>query len=85
MSATAVREKGQPPLPADVCEPAGVMPGDQIDWRFEAGEIRGRKLKPSRPLVLDIGDVAKGGILPKGMKFNPEDIAAAVREEREEA
>jgi bifunctional DNA-binding transcriptional regulator/antitoxin component of YhaV-PrlF toxin-antitoxin module len=45
-SATAVRKKRQTTLPAEVCEPAGIEVGDQIDWRFEGGEIRGRKLIP---------------------------------------
>ena len=44
MSTAIVQANRQTTLPAEVCEPAGVKPGDQIDWRFECGEIRGRKL-----------------------------------------
>ena len=44
MSATVVREKRQTTLPQDVCEAAGIQVNDQVDWRFEDGEIRGRKL-----------------------------------------
>jgi bifunctional DNA-binding transcriptional regulator/antitoxin component of YhaV-PrlF toxin-antitoxin module len=46
MSATIVRERRQVTLPAEVCEPAGIEVGDQIDWRLEGDEIRGRKLAP---------------------------------------
>lgn len=46
MSATIVRDRRQITLPAEVCEPARIQVGDQIDWRFEGDEIRGRKLVP---------------------------------------
>ncbi|MGH7942574.1 MAG: AbrB/MazE/SpoVT family DNA-binding domain-containing protein [Limisphaerales bacterium] len=47
MSATIVRDRRQITLPAEVCEPAQIEVGDQVDWRFEGGEIHGRKLVPS--------------------------------------
>jgi bifunctional DNA-binding transcriptional regulator/antitoxin component of YhaV-PrlF toxin-antitoxin module len=47
MSTAAIGEQRQTTLPADISEAAGLKPGDQVDWRFEDGEIRGRKL--SRP------------------------------------
>ena len=46
MSATVIRDKRQTTLPADVSDAAGLKPGDQVDWRFEDGEIRGRKFLP---------------------------------------
>jgi bifunctional DNA-binding transcriptional regulator/antitoxin component of YhaV-PrlF toxin-antitoxin module len=48
MSATAIREKRQTTIPEDVSQAAGLKPGDQVDWRFEDGEIRGRKLVPGK-------------------------------------
>jgi hypothetical protein len=71
-------------LPQDVSEAAGLKPGDQVDWRFEAGELRGRKLERAEAVVLGLKDMVKGGILPKGWKVDPAEIAAAVREERDE-
>jgi bifunctional DNA-binding transcriptional regulator/antitoxin component of YhaV-PrlF toxin-antitoxin module len=85
MSATAVREKGHTTLPADVSEAAGLKPGDQIDWRFEEGEIRGRKL-PVEPRRILGKLVQKGDALvleAEGLSIDPEGIAAAVREERD--
>jgi bifunctional DNA-binding transcriptional regulator/antitoxin component of YhaV-PrlF toxin-antitoxin module len=59
MSATVIREKGQTTLPAEMSEAAKLRAGDQVDWRFEGGEIRGRKLasrssvlKPTKEQVL---------------------------------
>ena len=46
MNATAIREQRQTTLPQEVAEAAGLKPGDQVEWRFEAGEIHGRKLQP---------------------------------------
>jgi bifunctional DNA-binding transcriptional regulator/antitoxin component of YhaV-PrlF toxin-antitoxin module len=51
MSATVVKAKRQTTLPEDVCEAAGIKIRDQMDWRFEEGEIRGRKLVPVRKKV----------------------------------
>ncbi len=48
MSATVLREKRQTTLPQDVVEAAGLKPNDLVDWRFEDGEIRGRKLEPKK-------------------------------------
>ena len=45
MNDTLLREKNQVTLPTEIVEAAGLTPTkDRIDWRFEAGEIRGRKL-----------------------------------------
>ncbi|MDB6021545.1 MAG: hypothetical protein JWQ04_1402, partial [Pedosphaera sp.] len=60
MSATIVREKRQTTLPADVVKAAGLHVNDQVDWRFEDGEIRGRKLvaaKAEEVEILGIDDV----------------------------
>jgi bifunctional DNA-binding transcriptional regulator/antitoxin component of YhaV-PrlF toxin-antitoxin module len=85
MSATIIAEKGQTTLPADVSEAAGLKPGDQIDWRFEEGEIRGRKvsLKPRRIVgkLVQRGDALV--LEAEGFSIDPEGIAAAVREERD--
>jgi bifunctional DNA-binding transcriptional regulator/antitoxin component of YhaV-PrlF toxin-antitoxin module len=87
MSATAVREKRQTTLPAEVAEAADIHPGDQIDWRFEEGEIKGRKLAPQQPRTVTGKLVKRGGHmifeLPRGYKIDPEDIGRAVREDRE--
>ena len=86
MSATAVREKFQVTLPHDVRQAAGLKVNDQVDWRFEDGEIRGRKLVPqSEPRRIVARLVRKRGHLifeAKGAKITPEAIAQAVREER---
>jgi hypothetical protein len=47
MSATIVRAKRQTTLPEDVCQAAGIRIRDQVDWRYQDGEIRGRKLVPA--------------------------------------
>jgi hypothetical protein len=36
-------------LPESICEAAGLKPNDQVEWRVEAGEIRGRKLVARKP------------------------------------
>jgi bifunctional DNA-binding transcriptional regulator/antitoxin component of YhaV-PrlF toxin-antitoxin module len=45
MSTTAIGDERQTTIPADVSEAAGLKAGDRVDWRFEDGEIRGRKLR----------------------------------------
>ena len=57
MSATIIREQRQTTLPVEVREAAGLSPGNQVDWRIEDGEIRGRKLEPETCEVLDFDDV----------------------------
>ena len=48
VSTTAIGEQRQTILPADVSEAAGLKPGDRVEWRFEDGEIRGRRLPAPR-------------------------------------
>lgn len=45
MNDTLLREKNQVTLPTEIVDAAGLVPSkDRIVWRYEAGEIRGRKL-----------------------------------------
>jgi hypothetical protein len=87
MSATSIQEERRTTLPPDVSEAAGLKPGDQIDWRFEEGEIRGRKLTPPSAPHRIVGKlIRKNGVLvcdTEGLTIDPEDIARAVREERD--
>ena len=85
MSATIVREKRQTTLPVEVCEPAGIEPGDQIEWRFESGEIRGRKLVPEAVRRVKGKLVRRGGslILESPVPLEADAIGQAVREERD--
>jgi hypothetical protein len=71
MSATVIDEKLQTTLPADVCRAAGLGTSDQVDWRFEDGEIRGRKLKPPAGTVQTVRPV-----LYKGLWLLPGDVDA---------
>jgi bifunctional DNA-binding transcriptional regulator/antitoxin component of YhaV-PrlF toxin-antitoxin module len=86
MSTTAIGEERQTTLPAEVSEAAGLKPGDKVDWRFEDGEIRGRKLTSEKPRVIQGKLVMRDGQLvldAAGLTIDPEDIAKAVREERD--
>ena len=87
MSATAVREKRQVTLPQDVFQAAGLRIDDQVDWRFEDGEIHGRKLVAQAEPRRIAGRLVKRGdaliLQAEGIKVDPEAIAAAVREERD--
>ncbi len=84
MSATAVREQFQVTLPQEVREAAGLRVNDQVDWRFEQGEIRGRKLEPQQPAPA-LKPIRVGGRLrpPPGFKPSRELIAAAIRADRD--
>ena len=85
MSATAIREKRQTTIPQDVCSAADLQPGDQVEWRFEGGEIRGRKMTPETIPVVRAKLVKRGGKLffeAPGYTITPEAIADAVDEER---
>jgi hypothetical protein len=88
MSATVIREKRQTTLPADVVQAAGLQVNDQVDWRFEDGEIRGRKLvRQPEPRRVVAKLVKKGDALimdiPEGYELDPDAIGRAVREERD--
>jgi bifunctional DNA-binding transcriptional regulator/antitoxin component of YhaV-PrlF toxin-antitoxin module len=44
MSATIIDKKHRMTLPQSICSAVGLKPNDQVEWRVEDGEIRGRKL-----------------------------------------
>jgi hypothetical protein len=48
MSATILDKKRRMTLPESICNAVGLKPHDEIKWRVEAGEIRGRKLVPRK-------------------------------------
>jgi bifunctional DNA-binding transcriptional regulator/antitoxin component of YhaV-PrlF toxin-antitoxin module len=87
MSATVVRAKRQTTLPEDICQAAGIKVRDQVEWRVEDGEIRGRVLKPRVPKVIVHRPklVRRHGQLVFDAPAVPgEAIAQAVRELRDE-
>lgn len=80
-----IREKRQTTLPEDVCQAAGLSIRDQVDWRFEDGEIRGRKLAPvALPRRVTARLVKEGGRLMfvSPVPVTEEAIGQAVAEER---
>ncbi len=88
MSATAVRENYEVTLPREVREAAGLKINDRVEWRFEEGEIRGRKLVPQSDAKRITGKLVKKGEalvleIPEGYKLEPDAIGRAVREERD--
>jgi hypothetical protein len=83
MSATVVREKRQVTLPRDVVQAAGIKVDDQVDWRFEDGEIRGRKLPLEKAGILDLEDLDPKTLAPKDGKPTRESILKAVRADRD--
>lgn len=56
-----------------------------MDWRFEDGEIRGRKLVRGPENRRIVGKLVREGdaliLKANGIEVDPEDIARAVREE----
>jgi antitoxin component of MazEF toxin-antitoxin module len=44
MSATIIDKKHRMTLPNSICAAVGLKPNDQVEWRVQDGEIRGRKL-----------------------------------------
>jgi hypothetical protein len=76
----------QTTLPADVCQAAGLKASDQVEWRFEEGEIRGRKVQPApEPQRIVATLVQRGDALifeAPGVSMAPEAIPEALREER---
>ncbi len=85
MSATVVRAKRQTTLPEDVCRAAGIRIHDQVDWRFEQGEIRGRKLVPEREPVRRVKPVRFKDllILPQHIEVDLDRMDEDLRQERE--
>jgi len=49
MNATVLDKKRRMTLPESVCEQVGLKPNDQVEWRVEGGEIRGRRLVTQEP------------------------------------
>ena len=49
MNATVIDKKRRMTLPESVCEAVGLKPNDQVEWRVEGGEIRGRRLIAQKP------------------------------------
>ncbi len=84
VSATAVRKKRQTTLPAEVCEPAGIEVGDQIDWRFEEGEIRGRKLIAEVKKTTTVRPVLYHGFWIMPGQVDTDRLADEVKQAREE-
>jgi len=86
MNATVVRAKRQTTLPEDVCQAAGIRIRDQVDWRFEEGEIRGRKLAPIRQKVRVIRPIRFKDLLiaPQNLGVDLEQLDEEVQREREE-
>ena len=83
MNATVVGERRQVTLPQEVVQAAGIKADDQVDWRFEDGEIRGKKLVPVTAGVLDLEDLDPKTLAPKEGKPTRESIVKAVRAARE--
>ena len=86
MSATIVQEQRQVTLPQEVFQAAGLQVDDQVDWRFEAGETRGKKLvRPApRPVLAQLVRQGKHLLFEaQGVRIDPEAIARAIRAERE--
>jgi hypothetical protein len=86
MSATVVRAKRQTTLPEDVCQAAGIRVHDQVDWRFEEGEIRGRKLVPIREKARVVRPVRFKDLLiaPQNLEVDLDQLDEELRREREE-
>jgi bifunctional DNA-binding transcriptional regulator/antitoxin component of YhaV-PrlF toxin-antitoxin module len=85
MSATVVRAKRQTTLPEDVCEAAGIKIRDQVEWWFEEGEIRGRKLAPVREKVRLVRPVKFKDLLiaPQNLEIEMKQLDEDLRKERE--
>jgi len=83
MSARVVREKRQVTLPQEVVQAAGIKVDDQVYWRFEDGEVRGKKLVAETVGVLDLEDLDPETLAPKEGKLTPGSIISAVRADRE--
>jgi bifunctional DNA-binding transcriptional regulator/antitoxin component of YhaV-PrlF toxin-antitoxin module len=86
MSATIVGAKGQTTLPKDVRDAAGIRVWDHVDWRFQDGEIRGRKLRASsaRPRKVRPVKFKDLLILPQSLDVDFDQVAKDLASERDE-
>jgi bifunctional DNA-binding transcriptional regulator/antitoxin component of YhaV-PrlF toxin-antitoxin module len=86
MRATQVRAKRQTTLPEEVCQAAGIRIRDQVDWRFEDGEIRGRRLVPAEERARLVRPVKRKGLLmvPQNLQVDLDRMDEELRQEREE-
>jgi bifunctional DNA-binding transcriptional regulator/antitoxin component of YhaV-PrlF toxin-antitoxin module len=48
MNATTIDKKHRMTIPDSIVAAAGLKPNDQVEWRVQDGEIRGRKLLPRK-------------------------------------
>jgi bifunctional DNA-binding transcriptional regulator/antitoxin component of YhaV-PrlF toxin-antitoxin module len=79
--------KRQTTLPENVCQAAGIKIRDQVEWRVEAGEIRGRVLKPREPKIITHKARLvrrQGHLVFVAPEVPGEAIARAVREYRDQ-
>jgi len=77
-----MRENWQFTLPQAVVQAAGIKVDDQVDWRFEAGEIHGKKLGSETAGILDLEDLDPKTLAPKEGKPTRESIVKAIRADR---
>jgi bifunctional DNA-binding transcriptional regulator/antitoxin component of YhaV-PrlF toxin-antitoxin module len=86
MSATIVGARRQTTLPKEVCEAAGIRSSDRVDWRFQDGEIRGRKVKGSDERVRKIRPIKFKDILilPQNLEVDLKQVDADLAAERDE-
>ena len=77
-----MREKRQTTLPAEIVRAAVLRVSDQIDWRFEAGEIRGKRLVPDTVETIDLQDLDPVTLLPKEGTIVVESLLHSIREDR---
>lgn len=85
MSATIVRAKRQTTLPRDVCQSGGIKEMDVVDWRFEDGEIRGRKLQPVETKTRIIRPIRhKGRLVLPEMDIDYTQLAKDIHQDRKE-
>jgi len=87
MVATAIREKGRITLPQEIRQAAALETGDQVEWKVQDGEIRGRKLVAPSGRKRIFGKLVRRGnalvVDLKGFKVEPESIVKAIREDRQ--
>jgi hypothetical protein len=85
MSATLVRAKRETTLPEEVCKAAGINVNDHVDWRFENGEIRGRKLVALRGKKRFVRPVKFKDLLiaPQNLEIDLNQMDRDIKRERE--